>query len=118
MAHRKRMILLFILFSCAETAKFGKKGQPFGEEAKQALKNLLGNNRVYVRLLQKDQYGRAVAQVFIRRRIPWIGPPLHVDEYMLKQGLAEVYTGGGAVYGPKGLETYKELEATARTQKL
>mmetsp|Transcript_5461 Transcript_5461/g.10596 ORF Transcript_5461/g.10596 Transcript_5461/m.10596 type:complete len:325 (-) Transcript_5461:103-1077(-) len=101
-----------------ETPKFGKPGQPFGLEAKEALKALLGDGRVGLKILQPDQYGRAVGQVFVPPQIPWIGKPTMVDEFMLKKGLAEVYTGGGAVYGPLGLDAYLELQEEAKKEKL
>lgn len=97
-----------------ETAKFGKPGQPFGVDAKQKLRELLENKKVRVRLLSLDQYGRGVAQVFTR---PWLRRR-HVDETMLKCGLAEVYEGSGAKYGPKGLSYYLALQEAARQQKL
>eukprot|EP00934_Nitzschia_sp_Nitz4_P000304 Nitzschia sp. Nitz4//scaffold186_size43309//722//1369//NITZ4_007312-RA/size43309-processed-gene-0.24-mRNA-1//1//CDS//3329539743//304//frame0 len=96
-----------------ETPKFGKPGQPFGKEAKERLQSLIGNKRIKVRLLSKDQYGRAVAQVFVpswfRRRC--------ADEILLKEGLAEVYQGMGAVYGPRGKDAYLALEASAQEEK-
>lgn len=97
-----------------ETAKFGKSGQPFGEEAKDRLKKMLDGKTVKARLLQRDQYGRAVGEVFTGR---W---PFrrYVDEEMLKAGLAEVYQGSGAVYGPKGKDEYLEMENVARKQKI
>ena len=101
-----------------ETPKFGKPGQPFGLEAKEALKALVGDGRIGLKILQPDQYGRAVGQVFVPPKIPWIGRPTMVDEFMLKKGLAEVYTGGGAVYGPLGLDAYLELQEEAKEQKL
>lgn len=97
-----------------ETAKFGKPGQPFGPEAKVELKELLEGKTIKVRLLQKDQYGRAVAQVMTGGALT----NTHADEHMLKQGLAEVYTGGGAVYGPKGLDGYLELQSEAQEKKI
>lgn len=60
--------------------------------------DFLGSGPVYVRLLQRDQYGRAVAQVFKRK---FFFGKQFVDEEMLTAGMAEVYQGGGAVYGPK-----------------
>ncbi|KAL7563250.1 hypothetical protein ACA910_015741 [Epithemia clementina (nom. ined.)] len=99
-----------------ETAKFGKPGQPFGVEAKEALQQFLNHKKVYCRLLQKDQYNRAVAQVFVRSQ--WLRRPRYVDEYLLKQGLAEVYRGGGAVYGPKGLDSYTAMEQTAKANQV
>lgn len=93
-----------------ETEKFGKPGQPFGKEAKAELQRLVENKRVKVRLLSKDQYGRAVGQVFAPR---WFSRQC-VDEILLKAGLAEVYQGMGAVYGPRGKEYYLALEDKAR----
>jgi micrococcal nuclease len=98
-----------------ETAKFGKPGQPYGPEAKEYLsKLLLTNNNVYIQLLAKDQYGRAVAQV-CARPYSWIPFYYHyADEYMLQAGLAEVYQGGGAVYGRKGKQAYEAMEQVAQ----
>lgn len=42
-----------------ETAKFGKEGQPFGEDAKKLLSNMVDDKIVNIRLLQKDQYGKS-----------------------------------------------------------
>lgn len=93
-----------------ETAKFGKSGQPFGLEAKEFLSDLVEDKMIQIRLLQKDQYGRGVAQVFAGRK--------GTDELLLKAGLAEVYQGMGAVYGPLGKEKYLELEEEAKKKKL
>ena len=41
-----------------ETAKFGKEGQPFGEQAKKNLQDIADQKIVSIRLLAKDQYGR------------------------------------------------------------
>ena len=105
-----------------ETPKFGKPGQPFGIEAKEALKALLENKKIGMRLLQTDQYGRAVAQVFAPGPLSWLPGFLRsetmVDEHMLQAGLAEVYVGGGAVYGPQGLDKYLEMQAEAKSNKL
>jgi endonuclease YncB( thermonuclease family) len=97
-----------------ETAKFGNPGQPFGEEAKQKLSQLTENRTVRVRLLDRDQYSRAVAEV----RVGLWPFFKYVDEQMLKDGLAEVYKGGGAVYGRKGKEGYLGLEQAARDRKV
>ena len=97
-----------------ETAKFGKPGQPFGDDAKQKLHDLMQNKRVSIRLLHKDQFGRAVAEV---RTGIW---PFYkyLDEQMLRFGLAEVYQGGGAVYGYRGKKAYLAFEEKARSNKL
>lgn len=100
-----------------ETAKFGKSGQAFGDEAKDNLKKILGTNKVRAKLLQKDQYGRAVAEVYVRGGLLSLFRKKYVDELMLQAGLAEVYRGAGAVYGRLGLDAYSELEEAARNAK-
>jgi endonuclease YncB( thermonuclease family) len=68
--------------------------------------------------LQKDQYGRAVAQVKRRGLLHYWWPfTRYVDEEMLKAGLAEVYRGGGAVYGRKGKDAYIAMEQAAKSRK-
>ncbi|KAJ9472982.1 putative endonuclease LCL3 [Diplonema papillatum] len=99
-----------------ETKKFGKDGQPFGEEAKQYLSVLILDKMVRIRVLQKDQYGRGVAEVIVPG--PFLGfPTKYADEEMLKAGLAEVYQGSGAVYGNKGKDAYLALAASAEASK-
>lgn len=100
-----------------ETIKFGKPGQPYGDEAKQYLTSMLEDKIVRIRLLQKDQYGRAVAQVFTSK-FPLVPFQKQMDAQMLKKGLAEVYTGGGAVYGPLGFDEYLVLQEKAKKAKL
>jgi len=97
-----------------ETAKFGKPGQAFGIEAKETLHSLTLNKTIRIRLLRKDQFGRAVAEV---RTGIW---PFYryMDEQMLRYGMAEVYQGGGAVYGSRGKKAYLGMEETARSNKL
>mmetsp|Transcript_39160 Transcript_39160/g.96405 ORF Transcript_39160/g.96405 Transcript_39160/m.96405 type:complete len:244 (+) Transcript_39160:139-870(+) len=97
-----------------ETAKFGKEGQAFADEAKKHLQSMAQDKMVGVRLLQKDQYGRGVAEVYTGS---W---PFRksVDEEMLKAGLAEVYRGGGAVYGSKGKDAYVAIESAAQSKKV
>jgi micrococcal nuclease len=94
-----------------ETAKFGKPGQPFGDDAKEYLSKLLLDKKCEIQLLTRDQYGRAVGQV---RRRSWFGFTTYVDEYMLKAGFAEVYLGSGAVYGSKGKDFYLQLQERAQ----
>jgi endonuclease YncB( thermonuclease family) len=97
-----------------ETAKFGKPGQPYGEEAKQCLEKLAMNKIVQIRLLQKDQYGRAVAELRSPGFLWW---NQYADQQLLKAGLAEVYRGNGAVYGHLGKEAYIQLEQDAKDAK-
>jgi micrococcal nuclease len=98
-----------------ETAKFGRPGMAFGEQAKDYLKELCLDQTVQIKILQLDQYGRAVAQV--RRPKLFFGLfYTYLDEAMLKAGLAEVYVGSGAVYGRLGSkEPYVKLMDTAKT---
>lgn len=100
-----------------ETAKFGKPGQPFGEEAKQRLGSMIQDRIVKIRLLEKDQYGRGVAEV-MRPGFFFGFPKKYMDQQMLQAGLAEVYQGSGAVYGHKGKEAYLAMEEKARKKKL
>jgi endonuclease YncB( thermonuclease family) len=66
-----------------ETAKFGKQGQPFGDEAKDYLKAMIMDRIVNVKVLEKDQYGRGVAEVY--RPGPFLGwPRKYIDQEMLK----------------------------------
>jgi micrococcal nuclease len=97
-----------------ETAKFGKPGQPYGDKAKDLLAGMLEQKIVYCRLLKKDQYGRAVAEVRTGSMWPFYR---YVDENMLKAGLAEVYQGSGAVYGHRGKDFYLALQEKARSTK-
>lgn len=97
-----------------EVAKFGKPSQPFGDDAKDYLSKHVLNKTIYVQVLQKDQYGRAVATV---ARPGWFGGRKYMDEIMLKAGLAEVYLGGGAVYGAKGKNYYLELMEMTKGKK-
>lgn len=99
-----------------EVAKFGKPNQPYGEDAKEHLSNMILDDIVKVRLLSKDQYGRGVGQVVKPRLFGWLGGR-DMDTEMLQAGLAEVYRGGGAVYGPKGKEAYIEMEGQAKREK-
>jgi endonuclease YncB( thermonuclease family) len=99
-----------------ETAKFGKPGQPFGEDAKEALSEMVLSKNIQIQLLTKDQYGRAVAQVRVGGWLPWWYH--YADQAMLEAGLAEVYRGSGAVYGQLGKEAYEAMEAKAQTQKV
>ena len=119
-----------------ETAKFGKSGQPFGQEAKEYLSSLVDDKMISIRLLQKDQYGRAVAQVLqpgllsqqswlVRLALLPILPIFKllqrnkcVDELLLREGLAEVYQGMGAVYGPLGKDKYLEIMEEAKKKKV
>ena len=108
------MMIRIAAVDTPETAKFGKEGQPFGEEAKQELTRLLDGAGTSLKVWPqaRDQYGRAVCLVSIGR---W---PFTRDvaELMLEKGLATVYRQGGAQYGGK-LERYEQIETAAKQSK-
>lgn len=95
-----------------ETAKFGKPGQPYGQDAKECLEDLTLDKICHVRLLQKDQYGRAVAE--LKAPGTFFGLKRYADQHLLKAGLAEVYRGSGAVYGHLGKDAYIKMEEAAK----
>lgn len=104
-----------------ETAKFGNPGQPYGDVAHNQLSQLLLGKIANVRLLNMDQYGRAVAEVKTREAfwpLSLLWKTTYADEYMLQAGLAEVYTGSGAVYGHKGKDYYVQLQRIAQNAKM
>ncbi|CAJ1942412.1 unnamed protein product [Cylindrotheca closterium] len=74
--------------------------QPFAEESKQLASELVLGKKVTVKLLRRDQYGRAVAKVQTPRRFnsfpPFVKKDLSIE--LTKRGLATLYTGGGAEY--------------------
>jgi endonuclease YncB( thermonuclease family) len=109
-----RLALRLCTIDTPETAKFGKEGQPWGPEAKEHLKKLCAEQTVRVKILQIDQYGRGVAEVI---KPGWLWNT-HLDEAMLKAGLAEVYQGSGAVYGRLGKENYLQIMEKARQRKI
>lgn len=92
----------------------GFKAWPLGQEAKNALFNLLHNERVqlYYGGQERDRYERALAQVYI------LGdsgePGLWVQEEMVRQGFARVYTWPDTW---QDSETLYRAEREARTKK-
>lgn len=76
-------------FDAPETAKpkYGKKGQPYGEEASEALKNMILNKEVTVRISNPAQEGknfnRSTCQIEIEGK--------NIDQEMIRQGAAWVY---------------------------
>lgn len=101
---------------CPETAKFGNKGQAFGDTATDFVQETIGNKKVTVKLLARDQYQRAVSSVTYRD-----GPlgliKRDLSEELLKRGLAQVYRQGGAQYdGP--VDRWDKLEEKAKKDKV
>ncbi|KAJ2609903.1 putative endonuclease lcl3 [Coemansia sp. RSA 1365] len=97
-----------------EVSHFGKPAQPLSEEAKQLLSDQVLGKRVTIKPLSKDQYGRIVATITYRRFLGLI--KTNVSHVMLRQGMASLYTGGGAKYdGEK--ELLERIEAEAKQAK-
>lgn len=98
-----------------EVAKFGKTAQPFAEEAKAYVKKRVLGHRVYVKLLSRDQYGRAVASIKYKQGFLPISRDLAED--LLSDGLAVVYRQGGAQYdSSEGVEKWNRIEASAKAR--
>ena len=100
-----------------EMAHFGRPAQPGGREALDWLTAYVLGRRVRARLWRKDQYGRVVASVRVRRG--WF-PPWWRDVAleMLRRGLATVYEAkSGAEFGGRK-EDYVAAEERARRAKV
>ena len=90
---------------CPELSKRkNQTSQPFALEAKQFTIDFCLHQTVKITFLRKDQYGRAIAVV---ERLPPAGPLLKwikglgrtdLTVALAKNGLAELYTSGGAEY--------------------
>ncbi|BEJ17871.1 hypothetical protein CspHIS471_0701390 [Cutaneotrichosporon sp. HIS471] len=94
-----------------ELAHFGNPAQPYAKESLDWLTNMVDGRRVKCQLLRKDQYGRIVA-------VPWLCRSILPDKplplMMLREGVAVVYTQGGAEFGPWGLDKLQAEEDEAR----
>lgn len=85
-----------------QMAHFGSKTQPYAVEAKDWLTSFIQGRRVVIQLHRIDQYGRAVASVWVRRRrFPHLIWPVwwNVSLEMAAAGFATVYRDAGAEYG-------------------
>ena len=83
--------------------------QPFAEEAKEFASGLVLDKTVRVKLLRKDQYGRAVGKV---EKNGWFGTKKDLSVQLIDRGLASLYTGGGAEYdGNRELLEQKQKQA-------
>lgn len=86
-----------------ECAHFGQPGQAYGPEARAWLAAYLDRRRVRFQLLRRDQYGRAVAMVWVRRGLSLLPFPFswwaNVSEQLALAGFATLYIGNEAEYG-------------------
>lgn len=99
-----------------ELPHFGQPGQKYGAEAMDWLKSTLDDKDVRVYPYSRDQYGRVVASVKVRRW--WDLPGLGTKDLgleMIKSGWAEVYKSKGAEYGGRE-DQYLEAEKQAKSQ--
>ncbi|KAF2217643.1 hypothetical protein CERZMDRAFT_5648, partial [Cercospora zeae-maydis SCOH1-5] len=98
-----------------ELPHFGRPGQPHGKSALDWLTGQLLNEKVRILPLAKDQYGRVVGTVHMRRLLFW---RRDVGLEMIKAGWAGVYEAKtGAEYAGKEKE-YREAEARAKQAKV
>lgn len=93
---------------CPELKKRGNPGQPGSEQAKDFTSATVLHTVVKITLLRKDQYARAVAAVECLPRggvcfkwVPGLGRR-DLSVLLAKEGLAELYTSGGAEYWVSG----------------
>ena len=66
-----------------KTGRVSKPGQPYGEEAYQALKDKVGGQRVKVEVIEIDRYKRAVSKVWNGKR--------NINQEMVREGYAWAY---------------------------
>jgi endonuclease YncB( thermonuclease family) len=100
-----------------EAAHFGKPAQPYSGEALEWLRRYILGRRVRVQLWRRDQYGRVVATVWVRRWWPTLKVGrVDVGKEMLRVGMAGVYEAkGGAEFG--GREgVYRGVEERAKAR--
>jgi micrococcal nuclease len=75
-----------------ETSHFGSLTQPYGEESKALLSNLILNKTITVSPHAIDPYGRTLATVYYTDPSLSNTTPLNVNKFMVKQGAAWAYT--------------------------
>jgi endonuclease YncB( thermonuclease family) len=90
-----------------ETAKRGKPGQPYGEEAKDALLDLVLKKQVEVEIKDRDRYGRMVCIIRL--------DGVDINRKMIKLGLAWAYI--EYLKGPYA-SIYYDAEKEARAKRL
>jgi endonuclease YncB( thermonuclease family) len=108
-----------------DTPEIGKNkrqtSQAFAEEAKQFTTDLVYHKMVKITFLKKDQYNRAIACVetvpsLVSNILPGkSGKDLSIE--LAREGLAEIYTGGGAVYYTKKDELKAVVAEAQRLKK-
>lgn len=98
-----------------EIAKNGNKGQKFSEEAKQYAERKLLNQKVTIKILSKDQYGRVIGKVSYKNSYFFgiFSSTRDISEDLLSKGFATVYRQGGAQYDGS-IDHWNALEEQAK----
>ncbi|KAF2468197.1 putative endonuclease LCL3 [Lindgomyces ingoldianus] len=97
-----------------ELAHWGREAQPYSKEALDWLSEYILNRRVRAYIYRRDQYGRVVAQVFVRK---WFLKK-DVGLEMLRMGLGTVYEAKtGSEFGDFE-QRYRDAEKKAREDKV
>ncbi|TIC17731.1 SNase-domain-containing protein [Wallemia mellicola] len=98
-----------------ETSHFGKPAQPYANEALQWLKQKITGEKVAVKLLRKDRYGRVVgnAQLCAKWYRPW---RKNISMELTKAGYGAIYEQDGAEYDGM-LDKLRRVEEQARRKK-
>ena len=101
-----------------ETGKNKRQvSMPYGDEAKQFTTDLVHHKMVKLTLLRRDQYNRAVACVETLPDGLTFQSPRDLSLALAEAGLAELYTGGGAVYYNRRFELERAVAAAQRNQR-
>lgn len=96
-----------VAIDAPETGGYKRKGQPYSQQAKKVLQQLVQGKNVRLKQYGTGGYNRILAEIFSQGR--------NINLTMVRQGLAEVYRGRL----PKTLDSgpYKKSEADARRRR-
>lgn len=102
-----------------EIAKFGNPGQAFSQESKDFVIKKIMNQKIKIKCLSRDQYGRLLGVVKYQEKgfLGTSSGDIDISEQLLKNGLAVVYRNGGANYDGKGVKYFNDIESIAKTNK-
>ncbi len=97
-----------VAIDAPETGGSRKKGQPYSQNAKEILRQLIQGKKVRLKQYGTGGYNRILAEIFSQGR--------NINLTMIRQGLAEVYRGRL----PKNLDAapYKKAQAYARRRRI
>lgn len=95
-----------------ETQHGASQAQPFGNEAKEFVREEILGKRVRVKLLRRDQYSRVIGSVKYGGIGPFGRKDLSIQ--LLRKGYGTMYYGGGAEYDGKKEEMESIVKAAQR----